>query len=168
MMLVSEPSRSNVSTCARGAQPKPLANTRYSPGCGSTTAKAPSSSPRLQSTGEPSVVITVTTDGKAGEPSDFSTFPWTTTSVRPPKVSRPPAFGSFAAATCLRIGGMNQAMTPAAIADSPAIQKISWKALNDGNSMPPDCIVTEPRMTATTALDVDVPTERSNALSPFA
>jgi hypothetical protein len=49
-----------------------------------------------------------------------------------------------------------------------AIQKMSWKASSDGSVAPPTSMVTELRAAATAALEVDVPTARSNVFRPLA
>ncbi len=63
---------------------------------------------------------------------------------------------------------MYQAIAQDARAISPAIQKTSWNAANDGSATDPTTIVTEPRTAATAALDDEVPSARSRAFRPFA
>ena len=43
-----------------------------------------------------------------------------------------------------------------------------WKAFAVGNSAPPMANVTDARIAATTALDIDVPIARSSVLTPLA
>ena len=74
----------NSRTSARGVQPWPLASTRYCPGPGSTTQYFPWSSALLQSTGVPSILITVITAGRIGLPSARRMVPCTTNSASSP------------------------------------------------------------------------------------
>ena len=162
----------------RGAHPLPRRRRRIGRDRGAPPSSCPRCRPRLQSTGSPSVLSTVTTACRIGRRSSRSTTPRTTTSCSRPSPltspsgtpfagsGAPAAAGAEAAARCE--DGKARATAAAAIEAAAAIQKMSWKASSDGRATPPTSMVTELRAAATAALAVDVPMARSNVFRPLA